>query len=108
LMVLNIVENAVKFTAAGGRVTVSLGERGGHVVLCVRDDGIGIPPELVERVFEKFFMADAGPTKARGGAGIGLYLVREIVQIHDGTISVGPAPERGTLFEVSLPIRPLA
>jgi signal transduction histidine kinase len=108
LMVLNIVENAVKFTSAGGRVTVSLSERAGHAVLRVTDDGIGIPPELVERVFEKFFMADAGPTKARGGAGIGLYLVREVVQIHDGTISVGAAPGRGTSFEVALPIRPLA
>jgi signal transduction histidine kinase len=108
LMVLNLVENAVKFTAPGGNVTVSLFEREGHAVLRVRDDGIGIAPELVERVFEKFFMADEGPTKSRGGAGIGLYLVREIVQIHDGTIIVVPGTAKGTVFEVSLPIRPLA
>jgi signal transduction histidine kinase len=75
-------------------------------VLSVGDDGIGIAPEFHDRIFEKFFMVDAGPAKAHSGAGIGLFLVKEVVAIHGGAIRVESAPGQGSRFEVRLPIRP--
>jgi signal transduction histidine kinase len=100
------VENAVKFTPAGGKVDVTLEADKDEVVLRVRDDGIGIAPEFHDRVFEKFFMVDAGPSKAHSGAGIGLFVVKEVVAIHGGTIRVESSPGQGALFEVRLPLRP--
>jgi signal transduction histidine kinase len=75
------------------------------VRLRVRDDGIGIPTEAQDRIFEKFFMVDASPAKAHGGAGIGLYLAREVVAIHGGRIHVESSPGQGARFEVRLPVR---
>ena len=77
-----------------------------EVVLRVEDDGIGIPPEFHDRIFEKFFMVDASPAKAHPGAGIGLFLVKEVVAIHGGAIRVESAPGQGACFEVRLPLRP--
>jgi signal transduction histidine kinase/putative methionine-R-sulfoxide reductase with GAF domain len=105
-LVYHLVENAVKFTRPGGRVDVRLEASADEVLLRVEDDGIGIPAEFHERIFEKFFMVDAGPAKAHPGAGIGLFLVREVVAIHGGTIHVESAPDQGTRFEVRLPLRP--
>jgi len=105
-LVFHLVENAVKFTGAGGHVDVDLRGDSDAVVLRVRDDGMGIPPEFHDRIFEKFFMVDASPAKAHPGAGIGLFLVREIVAIHGGAIRVESAAGRGSTFEVRLPIRP--
>lgn len=106
LMVLNLLENAVKFTPAGGRIEVGLETGGEDLVLTVSDSGIGIPAEYRGRVFEKFFMIDEGTNRARGGAGIGLYLAREVVAIHSGAISVDASASGGARFEVRLPLRP--
>jgi signal transduction histidine kinase len=100
------VENSVKFTPAGGKVDVGLEANSDEVVLRVRDDGIGIAPEVHDRIFEKFFMVDAGPSKAHAGAGIGLFVAKEVVAIHGGTIRVESSPGQGALFEVHLPLRP--
>jgi len=105
-LVFHLVENAVKFTRPGGHVDVDLHGDPDAVVLRVRDDGIGIAPEFHDRIFEKFFMVDPGPAKAHPGAGIGLFLVREIVAIHGGAIRVESAAGGGTTFEVRLPLRP--
>jgi signal transduction histidine kinase/putative methionine-R-sulfoxide reductase with GAF domain len=105
-LAFHLVENAVKFTRAGGHVKVQFHLEGEEVVLCVQDDGIGIAPEFHERIFEKFFMVDAGPAKAQAGAGIGLFLVKEVVAIHGGRIQVESAPGQGSTFEVRLPLRP--
>ncbi len=105
-LVFHLVENAVKFTPPGGRVEVGLEANSDEVVLRVQDDGIGIGPEFHERIFEKFFMVDAGPSKAHAGAGIGLFLVKEVVAIHGGAIRVESTPGQGALFEVRLPLRP--
>lgn len=105
-LVFHLLENAVKFTRAGGRVDLTLEADADEIVLRVDDDGIGIAPEFHERIFEKFFMVDAGPAKAQAGAGIGLFLVREVVAIHGGTIRVESAPGAGAQFEVRLPLRP--
>jgi len=105
-LVFHLVENAVKFTPPGGKIDVALEATHEEVVLRVRDDGIGIAPEFHERIFEKFFMVDAGTAKAHAGAGIGLFVVKEVVAIHGGTIRVESRPGGGALFEVRLPLRP--
>jgi len=105
-LAFHLVENAVKFTPAGGKVDVGLEADSDEVVLRVRDDGIGIAPEFHDRIFEKFFMVDAGPAKAHAGAGIGLFVAKEVVAIHGGTIRVQSSPGAGALFEVHLPLRP--
>jgi signal transduction histidine kinase/putative methionine-R-sulfoxide reductase with GAF domain len=106
ILVQNLVENAVKFTPRGGHVEVSLSRTPQDLVLRVTDDGIGIAPEHHDRIFEKFFMVDAGTSKSQGGAGIGLYLAREVVAIHGGTLSVESAPGRGACFSARLPLQP--
>jgi signal transduction histidine kinase len=106
LLLHNLLENAIKFTARDGHVEVSLGTDHDDVVLRVRDDGIGIPREHHERIFEKFYAVDAGRSRSHQGAGIGLYLAREVVHIHAGVIRVESAPGAGATFEVRLPLRP--
>jgi len=106
LLVLNLIENAIKFTPKGGEVEAEVEKAGQDVILRVRDSGIGIAPEHQERIFEKFFVVDQGASRSHGGAGIGLYLAREVVSIHDGRIRVESAPGRGSCFEVRLPLRP--
>jgi signal transduction histidine kinase len=105
-LAFHLVENAVKFTPPSGKIDVALEANHDEVVLRVQDDGIGIAPEFHERIFEKFFMVDAGPAKAHAGAGIGLFVVKEVVAIHGGAIRVESRPGGGTLFEVRLPLRP--
>ena len=105
-LVFHLIENAVKFTAAGGHVEVALETLKDEVHFRVKDDGIGIPADLHGRVFEKFFMVDASPSKAQGGAGIGLYLAREVAVIHGGHIELRSTPGEGSVFEVCLPVRP--
>src|SRR5699024_1860293 len=103
---VNLTENALKFSPRGGRVELEAAPSDGGAVISVADEGIGIPAEMQGRIFEKFFMVDGGSTKARGGAGIGLYLAREVVAIHDGAITVESRPGAGSRFEVRLPARP--
>jgi signal transduction histidine kinase len=104
LLLLNLVENAVKFTPEGGTIDVALEAVADEIVLTIADTGIGIPPELHERIFEKFFTVHAGLTRSHGGTGIGLYLVKEVVAIHKGAIRVESPAAGGTRFEVRLPV----
>ena len=106
MLVMNLAENALKFSPRGGRVELEAASGGAGAIIRVADEGIGIAADVQERIFEKFFMVDGGSTKARGGAGIGLYLAREVVAIHDGTITVESRPGSGARFEVRLPVRP--
>jgi signal transduction histidine kinase/putative methionine-R-sulfoxide reductase with GAF domain len=108
LLVMNLVENALKFSTRGGKVDIALSDAGDSVLLRVRDRGIGIPPEVQGRIFDKFFMVDGGAAKSRSGAGIGLYLAREVAAIHDGAIAVESNPGEGACFEVRLPLHPRA
>jgi signal transduction histidine kinase len=72
----------------------------------VRDEGIGIPEEHRERIFDKFFTVSGGASRTHGGAGIGLYLAKEVAAIHEGRICVASASGNGSIFEVRLPVRP--
>lgn len=99
-LVYNLVENAIKYNTPGGTVTVGVAQQDKHIRLTVADTGTGIPEELKERVFEPFFRLDKSRSRALGGVGLGLALVREIVNVHGGSISVKDNPDGGTTFEV--------
>lgn len=101
-LVYNLVENAIKYNHSGGQVTVTADRKEKHVYLSVEDTGDGIPEELKERVFEPFFRVDKSRSRELGGVGLGLALVREIVRVHDGSITVKSNPSGGTIFEVVL------
>jgi PAS domain S-box-containing protein len=100
---LNLIANAIKFTPPGGRVDVALGHRGARAVLTVRDTGCGIAAENIPHVFERFWQGAAG--RREGGLGLGLAIVRHLVEAHEGTVRVeSPGVGRGTVFTVELPL----
>ena len=103
-LVYNLVENAIKYNHSGGQVTVTAYRKEKHVYLSVEDTGNGITEELRERVFEPFFRVDKSRSRELGGVGLGLALVREIVRVHDGSITVRSNPSGGTVFDVILPL----
>ena len=99
-MVYNLGENAIKYNHVDGQVIVTAYQEENHVHLSVEDTGSGIPEELKERVFEPFFRVDKSRSRELGGVGLGLALVREIVRVHDGSITVRSNPSGGTVFEL--------
>jgi PAS domain S-box-containing protein len=103
-IVSNIIGNAVKYTPVGGTITVSLGVEAGDAVLRVQDDGFGITHELLPRIFDLFVQGERTLDRSQGGLGIGLTLVRRLVELHDGTVAVySEGPNCGSLFTVRLP-----
>ena len=102
-VVLNLVENAIKYSPEGGRVELRVEDGGERVRLHVTDSGLGIPPAEQERIFEKFYRADAQMSRGIGGSGLGLYISRQIVEQMGGTLSVRSEPGRGSTFTVELP-----
>jgi PAS domain S-box-containing protein len=98
-----LVDNAVKYSREGGRVVIRGRDDGVDLALEVEDSGIGIAPEHVERIFEKFYTVDGEVTRRVGGTGVGLYLVREIVRLHNGAVEVRSRPGMGSVFSVRLP-----
>ena len=105
----NLIGNALKFTPAGGRIDVSARREGQRAVVSVRDDGIGIAAEHLRSIFGMFSQVDASLDRSQGGLGIGLNLVRRLVDLHGGTIEVrSEGLHRGSEFLVSLPIAPAA
>jgi CheY-like chemotaxis protein len=104
--VWNLVANAIKFTPAGGRVTVALGAADHELRLSVRDTGIGFSPEVAAHLFERFRQGDSSPTRQHGGLGLGLGIVRHVVELHGGTVTASSAgDDRGSRFDVCLPMR---
>ncbi|XXX80720.1 PAS domain S-box protein [Sorangium sp. So ce134] len=102
----NLLSNAVKFTEGGGHVRVELEQAGTSVRLAVHDDGRGIDPAMLSHVFERFWQADGSITRRFGGLGLGLSIVRHIVELHGGTVSVRSAGlGLGSSFFVALPVR---
>jgi PAS domain S-box-containing protein len=102
-VVRKLVDNAVKYSLPGGRVVVRARCDGEGLDLEVADSGVGIAAEHLPRIFEKFYTADGGLARRLGGSGVGLYLVKEIVRLHNGTIAVSSELGRGSLFAVRLP-----
>ena len=101
----NLLSNALRYTPAGGEVSVEVAERDGEAVLVVADSGVGIPGDDLPHIFERFWRGEQSRARHTGGAGIGLAIVRELVRAHDGRIDVESKPGEGSRFRVSLPTR---
>lgn len=103
-VVWNLVSNAIRFTDPGGLVEVDLAREREDAVIRVRDNGRGISPDVLPHVFERFWQEDTSTTRRHGGLGLGLAIVRHLVDLHGGTVAVDSAgPGRGAVFSVSLP-----
>jgi signal transduction histidine kinase len=100
---LNLLSNAVKFTPKGGKVTVDARREGPDVVISVADTGIGIPPQDLDRLFTRFFRASNATKRAIPGTGLGLTIVRGIVELHGGSLQVDSTVDVGTTFTIRLP-----
>jgi signal transduction histidine kinase len=107
-VLFNLLDNAVRFTPAGGRVTVSASRHNGSVDVAVADTGPGIAAEDLPRVFERFFRVDESRSRDDGGTGIGLAIARSVVEAHGGRIWAESEPGRGTTFTFELPTAPPA
>jgi CheY-like chemotaxis protein/anti-sigma regulatory factor (Ser/Thr protein kinase) len=106
-VIVNLLSNAAKYTDAGGQIRISAEVRGAEIVLRVADNGMGIASEILPHVFESFVQGDRTLERAQGGLGIGLTLVRGLVDLHGGTVSAtSGGPGRGSEFVVTLPEAP--
>ncbi len=104
-VIWNLLSNALKFTPKDGRVSISVREHDSHAEITMRDSGIGIRPEFLAHVFERFRQADASTTRKHGGLGLGLAIVKHLVEQHGGTVGVASEGEgRGASFTVQLPL----
>jgi two-component system phosphate regulon sensor histidine kinase PhoR len=101
----NLIHNSIKFTPQSGRVCVELHRQGDKIEFKISDTGLGISGEDQERVFERFFKADKARTHSNGGSGLGLSIVKKIVEMHEGTINLESKPGEGTTFTIALPIK---
>ena len=99
----NLLDNAIKYTPPGGRVEVSVARDDGHGVLRVRDTGIGIPAAELPRIWERLFRGDQSRTER--GLGLGLSLVKAVVEAHGGTVTVESTPGHGSTFAVRLSLQ---
>lgn len=103
-LLLNLLDNAIKYNRPDGKITVRLGRCGGDAVLEVIDTGIGIPAEAIPRIFERFYRVDKGRAREEGGTGLGLAIVKHIAQAHGGQVDVESRIGRGSTFRVRLPL----
>ena len=102
--VFNLLSNAIKFNRKGGSISASLQREAADLLITVEDTGIGIPIDQQERIFERFSQVDNSSTRKFGGSGIGLSLTREIVELHDGQISVASRQGEGSTFQIRMPV----
>jgi heavy metal sensor kinase len=103
-VIVNLIDNAIKYTQTGGTVGVSVHSEGNSAVLEVSDDGPGIPAHALPHVFERFYRADKARSRANGGAGLGLSIVKAICAAHNAEVKVSSQEGRGTCFRVELPL----
>jgi signal transduction histidine kinase len=103
-LLLNLADNAVKYNQPQGRVTMSLRHAGGTAEFTIANSGPGIPPEILPRVFDRFFRGDPAHSPAVDGCGLGLSIVQWIVSAHDGTIKIESVPNKITTVTVCLPL----
>jgi signal transduction histidine kinase len=102
-VLVNLLNNAAKYTLPGGRIDIAMSVQAGEAVVSVRDTGIGIEPQLLPRVFDLFTQAENSRYRSNGGLGVGLSLVRNLVEMHGGSVEVRSEPGRGSEFIVRLP-----
>ena len=104
-VLINLLDNAIKYGQEGGEITISADERDQEVQFSVRDNGIGIPKEDLPRIFERFYRVDKGRSQELGGTGLGLSIVKHIIQAHGGRVWVESQLEKGSTFYFTLPKR---
>ena len=103
-VLLNLIDNGLRFTPEGGTVTVDLDVEDGYAKIVVSDTGIGIPYKDIPYIFERFFVADRSRARGVTGAGLGLSIVKQIVESHEGTITVESVLDAGTQFTIRIPM----
>jgi heavy metal sensor kinase len=103
-VVVNLLDNAIKYTPSGGRVALSVRREGDYAVLDITDTGVGIPAEALPHVFKRFFRVDGSRSREQGGAGLGLSIVKSICTAHGAVIEVSSAPGRGSTFRIRQPL----
>jgi len=101
--VVNLIDNAVKYSPAARPVQVEARAELGEILILVRDQGPGIAPEHLPRLFERFYRVDAGRSRKVGGTGLGLAIVKHIAQAHEGYVTLQSAPGKGSAFFIHLP-----
>ena len=101
-VVVNLLDNAIKYTPSGGVVKVGARPDGPEVVVDIADTGLGIPPEDISRIFERFYRVDKARSRDLGGTGLGLAIVKHIIQGHNGRLNVKSAPGKGSTFSFSV------
>ena len=98
-----LVSNAVQYTDPGGSITISSIVRNGEARIAIADSGIGIAPEHLQNIFERFYRVDEARSRVKGGSGLGLAIAKWITEAHKGTIAVESSPGNGSVFTVTLP-----
>ncbi len=101
--VLNLVDNAIKYSEPGSVVEVCAGATGNENTISVKDSGCGIPPQHLSRLFERFYVVDKSRSRKLGGTGLGLAIVKHIAQVHGGYVTVESTPGKGSTFTIHLP-----
>ena len=101
--VMNLMDNAIKYTGQGGRVRLGVEKRGDSIIISVRDTGPGIPDEHLPRLFERFYRVDPTRSRERGGTGLGRAIVKHTAQAHGGRVEVASRPGQGSTFSLIIP-----
>lgn len=101
---LNLIDNALHYNKTGGDIWIGVEKAKKHIVLVVKDNGIGIPVKVQRKIFERFFRVDKARSRRQGGAGLGLSIVKSIVESHGGRVSLQSEPEMGSTFQMTLPL----
>jgi two-component system phosphate regulon sensor histidine kinase PhoR len=104
----NLVDNAIKYTPEGGTISVGARIEKAKTVIEVSDDGIGIPPDDLPRIFERFYRVDRSRSRAMGGTGLGLSIVKHVAQAHTGRVIVTSTVGKGSTFVLEIPLIPPA
>ena len=102
-LLYNLIDNGIKYNKHGGSVRIKIYEEGGVVSIIVSDTGFGIPPEHIDRIFERFYRVDKSRSKETGGTGLGLSIVKHIVELYDGTINIHSSNSDGTIITIKFP-----
>lgn len=104
-IILNIISNSLKYTEKGGLITINMYDRNQTIEICIKDTGVGIPEDKLGIIFERFRQADNSTTRCKEGSGIGLSLVKSLVEMHSGTVSISSKPGHGCMVTISLPVK---
>ncbi|MFC5704091.1 ATP-binding protein [Cohnella faecalis] len=103
-VLLNVLNNAIKYTPEGGNIHIHVSKASDQAIVRVKDTGIGIPPEELSRIFDRFYRVDKSRNRAHGGSGLGLAITKKMLEAFGGTISVESQPRRGSVFEIRVPL----